>query len=483
VSVSVAHDPEQKAIREMQLLQMPEVTATFDDPNLISSAGLVPVMRLARRAGLPHLITALVNIPGGAGADAAGKVSSIVAGMLAGADSIDDLAVLREGAVAKVLPGVKAPSTLGTFLRGFTFGHVRQLGAVAAALLMKLAALTILLPAAAPGDRDAMTWLDVDDTMRRTYGYAKQGVGYGYNKVKVRGALLAIASTSGGSCGPVIVGHRLRKGPVNSARGAGKFLTDAIAATRRTGHPAAAICARLDSAFYSHSVVAAVLAAGAKFSITARMDPAITAAISAISDDRWVSIKYPQAIFDEEQQRWISDAQVAETTYTAFTSKPRKHQVTARLIVRRVKRLNPAAARQGQGELFSVYRFHAVFTNSIEPTLIAEAHHRDHAIVEQVIADLRSSALAHFPSGVFNANAAWLTCAVIAYNLARTAAALTGTALGKARTVTIRALLINIPARIAYSGRIHTLHLPAGSRRETLFNKMFDAVMAPPQAA
>ena len=467
----------------MQLSQIPKVAAAFDDPNLISSAGLVPVMRLARRAGLPHLVTALVKIPGGAGADAAAKVSSIVAGMLAGADSIDDLAVLREGAVAKVLPGVKAPSTLGTFLRAFTFGHVRQLGAVAAALLVKLAALAVLLPSAAPGDRDAVTWLDVDDTMRETYGYAKQGVGYGYNKVKGLNALLAIATTCGSSCGPVIVGHRLRKGPVNSARGAGKFLADSIAATRRTGHPAATICARLDSAFYNHSVVGAVLAAGARFSITARMDPAITAAISAIPDDGWVSIKYPQAIFDEEQQRWISDAQVAETTYTAFTSKPRKQQVTARLIVRRVKRLNPATARQGQGELFTVHRFHPVFTNSCEPTLVAEAHHRDHAIVEQVIADVKSSALKHFPSGVFNANAAWLTCAVIAYNLTRAAAALTKTSLGKGRTATIRAALINIPARIAYSARIHTLHLPARSRRETLFNNMFTAVMAPPQAA
>jgi len=467
----------------MQLSQIPKVAAAFDDPNLISSAGLVPVMRLARRAGLPHLVTALVKIPGGAGADPAAKVSSIVAGMLAGADSIDDLAVLREGAMSKVLPGVKAPSTLGTFLRGFTFGHVRQLGAVAAALLVKLAALAVLLPAAAPENRDAVTWLDVDDTMRRTYGYAKQGAGYGYNKVKGLNALLAIATTSARSCGPIIVGHRLRKGPVNSARGAGKFLADAIAATRRAGDAAAMICARLDSAFYNYSVVAAVLAAGARFSITARMDPAITAAISAIPDDAWVSIKYPQAIFDEEQQRWISDAQVAETTYTAFTSKPRKHQVTARLIVRRVKRLNPGAARQRQGELFAVYRFHAVFTNSCEPTLVAEAHHRDHAIVEQVIADLKSSALAHFPSGMFNANAAWLTCAVIAYNLTRAAAALTGTGLGKARTATIRTALINIPARIAYSGRIHTLHLPAGSRRETLFHKMFTAVMAPPQPA
>ncbi len=473
----------------MQLSQIPKTIVSFDEPNLIGSAGLVPVMRLARRAGLEQQVTRRVKIPGPAGYDAAAKVACIVAGMTAGADSIDDLDVLREGATAKVLPGVKAPSTLGTFLRGFTIAHVRQLGAVAAAVLVKLAVLAPVLPAAAEGDRDAVTWLDVDDTMRRTYGYAKQGVGYGYNKVKGLNALLAIASTSPGAPtstgpggGPVIVGHRLREGPVNSARGAGKFLADAIAATRRTGGPAV-LCARLDSAFYNHSVVAAVLTAGARFSITARMDPAVTAAITKIPDDGWVSIRYPQAIYDDESQQWISDAQVAETTYTAFTSKPRKHQVSARLIVRRVKRLNPETAAQEQSELFTVHRYHAVFTNSTEPMLTAEAHHRDHAIVEQVIADVKASALAHFPSGLFNANAAWLACAVIAYNLTRAAGVLAGEKMGLARTATIRTNLINLPARIAYSGLIYTLHLPAHSRREVPFLTLAAAVMAPPQAA
>jgi len=149
------------------------------------------------------------------------------------------------------------------------------------------------------------------------------------------------------------------------------------------------------------------------------MDQAVQKAITGIDEDAWISIKYPQAIFDDEQKRWISDAQVAEIPYTAFTSKPRADQVSARLIIRRVKRLNPPTMPQGQGELFSAYRHHAVFTNSAEPMLTAEAHHRDHAIIEQVIADLKDSALAHFPSGKFNANAAWLACAIMAYNLAR----------------------------------------------------------------
>jgi len=213
------------------------------------------------------------------------------------------------------------------------------------------------------------------------------------------------------------------------------------------------------------------------------MDRAVQKAIAAIPEKAWVPIKYPKAIYDEEQQRWISDAQVAETTYTAFTSKGKKHRVTARLIVRRVKRLNPKAAPQGQDELFSVYRYHAVFTDSTAPMLIAEAHHRDHAIVEQVIADLKSSALKHFPSGSFNANGAWLACAVIAHNLARAAGVLAGGKLGKARTGTIRTKLINIPARASYSARSFTLHLPVNSRREDRFITMFNAIQAPPKAA
>jgi hypothetical protein len=463
----------------MQLSQSPKVVATFDETNLIPSAGLVPVMRLARRAGLGARVTAKLTLPAGAGSDAAAKVCSIVAGMLTGADSISDLGVLREGAVHKVLPGVKAPSTLGTFLRAFTFGHVRQLGAVAAGFLTALAALVPLLTGH-DDHRDAVTWLDVDDTMRQTHGYQKQGVGYGYNKIKGLNALLGIVSTQVSA--PIIVGHRLRKGAVNSARGAGKFLADAISAARRAGAGPVIRC-RLDSAFYNHSVIAAILTGKAQFSVTARMDKAVQKAISGIPDDAWVSIEYPEAIFDEEQQRWISDAEVAEIDYTAFTSKGMKHRVTARLIVRRVRRLNPKSAPPGQEELFAAYRHHAVFTNSTEPMLLAEAHHRDHAIVEQVIADLKSSAMAHFPSSQMSANAAWLTCAVIAYNLARAAGVLAGGKLRKARTTTIRATLINIPARVAFSALTYTLHLPANSRREAAFMAMFDAAQAPPQAA
>src|SRR5664280_364295 len=370
----------------MQLSQSPRVAATFDEANLLPSAGLVPVMRLARRTGLESLVTRIVTVPGGAGANAAAKVASIVAGMVTGADNIADMDGLREGAVGKVLPGVKAPSTLGTFLRAFTFGHVRQLGAVAAGFLVALAHLVPLLTGH-DDHRDAVTWLDTDDTMRETHGYAKQGVGYGYNKVKGLNALLGIVSAAGSA--PIIVAHRLRQGTVSSARGAGKFLADAIAAARRVGAGTVIRC-RFDSAFYNHKVIAAIRHAKAQFSVTARMDKAVQKAIGSIPEDVWVSIKYPKAIYDQDEQRWISDAQVAEITYTAFTSKARKHQVTARLIVRRVKRLNPKTAPQGQGELFTVYRYHAVFTDSTEPMLIAEAGDGE-ILVVSVRPDARSA--------------------------------------------------------------------------------------------
>lgn len=218
-------------------------------------------------------------------------------------------------------------------------------------------------------------------------------------------ALLAVASTRVNA--PVIVGQVLRGGATNSARGAGRFIANAVANARRAGATGVIRC-RLDSAFYTHKVVAAALRSKAQFSITARMDKAVEKAITSIPEKAWISIKYPKAIFDEEQQRWISDAQVAETTYTAFRSLSRKHHVQAGLIVRRVKRLNPATAGEGQKSLFKLYRYHAVFTNSPAPMLVAEAEHRDHAIVEQVISDLKDSALAHFPSASKNANAAWL---------------------------------------------------------------------------
>ena len=204
------------------------VTAVFDDPNLVSCAGLAPVLQLAERAGLQDLIAARVRIdkPGGGNADL--KVSGLVAGMVAGADSIDDMALLRHGAMRRLFGGVRAPSTLGTFLRSFTFGHVRQLDAVASRFLINLAGRVPLLPGAAE-----LAYIDVDDTVRRTFGYAKQGAGRGYTGVKGLNALLAVLSTPASA--PLIAAVRLRKGSANSAKGAGRLVADALVTAKAAG--------------------------------------------------------------------------------------------------------------------------------------------------------------------------------------------------------------------------------------------------------
>jgi hypothetical protein len=447
------------------------VTAVFDDPNLVSCAGLAPVLHLAERAGLQRLVGEQVRLGEPGGVNAHLKIPGLVAGMVAGADSIDDMALLRHGAMKRLFTGVRAPSTLGTFLRTFTFGHVRQLDAVASRLLINLAGQAPLLAGA-----DQLAYVDIDDTLKQTYGYAKQGAGRGYTGVKGLNALLAIVSTP--SAAPVIACARLRKGGANSARGAQRFVTDALITARKAGGTGVLVL-RADSAYYGQDVVAAALRQRACFSITARQDKAVRAAIASIADDAWTAINYTDAVFDEEQQRWISDAEVAEIDYTAFTSRPKPKHVAARLVVRRVKDMNP----NNQSELFTAYRYHAVFTNSPLPMLEAEKAHRAHAIVEQVIADLKNGPLAHLPSGHFWANSAWLVCAAMAFNLTRTAGCLASTVHARATTGTIRAQLITIPARLARSARRLTLHLPTGWPWQTAWEQMTTAANSPPLPA
>jgi len=391
--------------------------------------------------------------------------------MVAGADSIDDMGLLRHGGMDRLFAGVRAPSTLGTFLRAFTFGHVRQLDAVAARLLVNLAGQVPLLTAAAE-----LVYVDVDDTVRQTYGHAKQGAGHGYTGVKGLNALIATVSTAASA--PVIVGTRLRKGATNSAKGAARLVADALITAKAAGASGLRVL-RADSAFYNHDVIAAASRQKAWFSITARQDSAVRKAIATIDAGAWTTIKYPNAIFDEEQQRWISDAEVAEIPYTAFTSRRRDQHVAGRLIVRRVRDLNPA----NQSELFTVYRYHAVFTNTPLPMLDAEAAHRAHAIIEQVIADLKNGPLAHLPSGSFAANSAWLVCAAIAFNLTRAAGALASLFHARATTATIRTQLINIPARLARSARRLTLHLPADWPWEQAWQRLLTAAHGPPSPA
>ena len=449
------------------------LSAVFDDPNLVSCGGLVPVVRLAERAGLHRLVGEHLHVEAEGGANAGVKVASVVAGMVAGADSIDDMDLLRHGGMHRVFDGVRAPSTLGTFLRAFTFGHVRQLDAVACRLLANLARHTPLLPGA-----DQIAYLDVDDTVREIHGYAKQGAGYGYTGVRGLNALIATISTP--LAAPVIAATRLRKGSVNSARGAERLIADAIVAARGAG-ATGLLVTRLDSAFYNQRVIRACQRHGIAFSVTARLNPGVLAAIASIHERAWTPIRYPHAVWDEDEQRWISEAEVAEVSYTAFGSRRTADQVTARLIVRRVRRLNPDTA---QGELFGAYRYHPVFTDSPLPTLDAEAAHRGHAVIEQVIADLKGSALAHLPSGRFGANGAWLALAAIAFNLTRAAGTLASTFHARATTATIRAHLVGVPARIARPARRPVLHLPRDWPWQHAWQQLFDrAVHDPPPAA
>ncbi len=380
---------------------------------------------------------------------------------------------------------------MGTFLRSFTFGHVRQLDGVAARLLARLAARAPLLPGAAQ-----VTFIDVDDTMRETHGYAKQGVGYGYSKVKGLNALIATVSTP--RAAPVIAATRLRKGSVNSARGAARLITDALVTARACGAGGAGdsgdsggtggtggtglTLVRADSAFYGYDSVAAARRGGARLSITARMNPAVAAAVTTISETDWTPISYPNAIWDEDEQRLISDAEVAEVGFTAFTSRRKAEHITARLIVRRVKRLNPGANPQGgaqQAELFAVYRYHAVFTDNPMPLIEAEKTHT--AGTPSSKRSTPTSKPVRWPtSGSFAANSAWLVLAAIAFNLTRAAGCLASVFHARATTATIRAHLIHVPARLARSARKQHLHLPSDWPWEQAWTQLFDATLGPP---
>jgi Transposase DDE domain group 1 len=455
--------------------------ASFDDPNLVLHAGLVPVMALAERAGLAGLVAEHVRPAGDCGVNAHLKVPCLAAGMAAGADSIDDMDMLRHGAVSTLFGGVRAPSTLGSHLRSYTWGNVSQLEKAGREFLAELCRHAPLLPGAG-----TLAFIDIDSMQKRVYGHKKQGAKFGHTKIQgksllVRGlnALAAVISTP--LSAPVIAATRLRGGNAASARGAASLTARAIATARDCGCTGTLVV-RLDSAFYNAAVIGAVHRGGAFFSVTAPMNASIRAAIAAIGDAAWTAIKYPRAIWDDQLGAWISDAEVAETEYTAFAPKKGK-AVTARLIVRRVRDLNNKAA-DGQDELFQVWRYHAVFTNSPFVLVQAEGQHRDHAVVEQVFADVTSGPLAHMPSGVFTANAAWLSIAAMAHNLVRGAGALASRPFAKARAATIRRDLIAVAARTARHGRGHiTLHLPKGWHREHEWLNLLAAACGPPAAA
>ena len=466
----------------MRLLHsLAKTRATFDDPNLVSHAGLVPVMALAGRAGLGDLVAEHVRPGGECGVNAHLKVPCLAAGMAAGADSIDDMALLRHGAMSTLFGGVRAPSTLGSHLRSYTWGNVSQLEKAGREFLAELARQSPLLPGAG-----TLAFIDIDSMQKRVYGHQKQGARFGHTKIQgksllVRGLNALAATISTPLSAPVIAATRLRGGNAASARGAASLAARAIATARDCGCTGM-IIVRLDSAYYNAAVISAIRSQGARFSVTAPMNASIRAAIAAVPEDAWTPIRYPRAIWDDQLDAWVSDAEVAETGYTAFASK-KGQAVTARLIIRRVRDLNKQAAA-GQDELFPAWRYHAVFTDSPFELVQAEGQHRDHAVVEQVFADITSGPLAHLPSGVFAANAAWLAIAAMAHNLVRAAGALASLPFAKARAATIRRDLIAVAARTARHGRGHiVLHLPEGWHHEHEWLSLLASACGPPAAA
>jgi hypothetical protein len=450
----------------------------FDEENLVSCAGLVPVMELAERADLSELVAEKVEITGApipsTGANPAGKVAAIVAGMAAGADSIDDLDVIRHGGMKHLFGGVYAPSTLGSFLRSFTHGHVQQLVAVLRAMLVNLAQRTPVL-----ADAQEMTFVDIDSLLRRVYGHQKRGARFGPAKVGgyqllLRGLSPLVATISTRRAAPVIAAMRLRGGNAGSARGAASLLAQALNTAKEAGAKAT-ILVRADSAYYAGAVVSAARRAGALFSITVVANSAVQAAIAAINSDAWVPVRYPGAVEDPDTGELISDAEVAETTYTAFAGT--RHEITARLVVRRVKDKNSDDA------LFPVWRYHAFLTNTTLSTVEADLTHRQHAIIETTFADIIDGPLAHLPSGNFDANAAWTVCAALAHNLLRAAGSLTSTFHTKARGATLRRHLICVPARLARPQGRPTLHLPEHWPWADDFTTLHTAATGPPAAA
>jgi DDE family transposase len=401
---------------------------TFDDAHAVADAGLILPATLAQHLRLRQLIDDRVDLGQARGrANVGDKAMTLIHSVLAGGDCIDDADALRAGDTASVLGhGVLAPSTLGTFLRSFTWGHARQLDNVSAELLARAWA-----AGAGPG-HTAVT-IDVDSTLCKTYGLAKQGGAFGYTKTRGYHPLIAAVAGSGD-----VVHSRLRGGNAHTARGAASFLAETFNRVRTAG-ATGALTLRADSGFYSHQVIDACRRADVRFSVTAKQYKPLRTTIAAIDDQAWTPIPY-----------FLNDgADVAETSYRPFNNK----QPDVRLIVRRV-RPTPGS----QLALFVEYSYHAFITDRPGNTVELEADHRRHAEIENVIRDLKYGVgLNHLPSGRFAANAAWLGLNIIAHNLSRWT---TRIGLGEQLThKTLRRRYFNLPGRLTQSGRQPTLHL------------------------
>jgi Transposase DDE domain group 1 len=423
---------------------LPDATrVVFDDERAVANAGVLLPAMLAERLGIEALVDGMVDLGDRDGAANPGrKVMSLVSAMALGADCIDDCDVLRSGQTRAVLGhGVSAPSTLGTFLRAFTFGHVRQLDRVLADGLRRAWA-----TGAGPGDGQLV--VDVDSFVGEVYGYDKQGAGYGYTHQRGYHPIIATRSGTG-----EVLHIRARKGSANTSRGALRFVEELIPRVARAGATGPKLL-RADSGFWNQKIMARLQQAGWTYSIGVRQQPHVKAAIAAIPEQDWQTLEdYPEG----------GEAQIAQTMLGR-----------QRLIVRRTRLVG------AQAELWPDWRHHAFLTNRTDAIELVEAEHRQHAVVELAIRDLKDQALAHFPSGKFLANAAWTVIAALAHNLLRwtTLIGLPDTVIPTAKTV--RRRLLTLPGRITRTARTVTLRLPARWPWETDFLTALERLRAVP---
>jgi hypothetical protein len=411
--------------------------ATFDDDSLVADAGLIVSATLMGRLGVEAVVNDKVHLDGRVGGASPGrKVATLVASILAGGSHIDHANQLRAGATSKVLPfRVMAPSTLGTFLRSFTFGHIRQLDAAVAETTRRAWKL-----GAGPGT-GAMT-IDLDSTICEVHGHAKSGAGYGYTHQLGYHPLLATWAGTGD-----VLHARMRKGSANTQRGAEQFVKELIARVRRNG-ASGPLCVRADSGFYAWDTIDTLTRLNVAWSVTVNINASIRTAIAAINEDAWIDIEYPDG----------GRAQVAETVYVTGGYHSQRPLRQVRMVVRRTRLTDPAQLR-----LWPDWRHHAFVTNVDLPTVAADEFHRDHATVELAIRDLKHGAgLEHCPSGKFNANAAWLVCAVLAHNIVRWTARLGKLHPAGQLTVatTVRRRIFNVPGRIVNRSGRPILRLP-----------------------
>lgn len=404
--------------------KLDSVAIAFDDQRSVADAGLILPATLAERLGLERLINRCVDLGERAGAFAPGrKVMTLVHAFLAGADSIEDADILRSGSTGKVLGHrVMAPSTLGTFLRAFSFGHVRQLDRVLGEALAGAWS-----AGAGPGSERIV--IDIDSFVGEVYGRLKQGAAYGYTKVLGYHPLLASRAESG-----EVLHLRNRKGSANTQRGVLRFTQELVARVRKAG-ATGEILLRADTGYWNGKLFAWLREQGIRYSIGVTMQAHVREAIEAIGPDAWGRLAdYPSE----------GEAEIAETTLGS-----------ERLIVRRTRLIG------AQAELFPEWRHFPFATNRTEAIELVEAEHRAHAVVETHIADLKDGALAHFPSGEFAANSAWCVIAALAHNLARWSALIGLPAEPRRAGRTFRRRYLRMPGRLTCSARRWTLHLPA----------------------